>query len=293
MGSILTSLEEYKPIDPDDYQSLRAREEEESQDPQQECKKRYALCGKITLFLVVLSLVVLGLIPILKNANRATGGGGFGAPAGQTGGGGGGAGSGGDVLSKYIFYQKNRGAITPKLTEPGTGNPLLWYTLSDVLVGGASAAAVDTSADGGLQFYGVVSAGAGMGFVSCRTDLNGLPANVRAVALTTSGGDSREYKLNIQQSLAGPNSTQPPAYQAAFLPNSKGQTQRMCKTLSEFKAVSDGGELAGAGPLQNQDVLSVGILLDHTRGANRLQKGSGTYPFALRIESVEWLEQPC
>eukprot|EP00457_Paulinella_chromatophora_P014352 gb/GEZN01014766.1/.p1 GENE.gb/GEZN01014766.1/~~gb/GEZN01014766.1/.p1 ORF type:complete len:291 (-),score=44.08 gb/GEZN01014766.1/:13-885(-) len=290
MGSFLTSLEEYKPIDPGDYQSLKAEEEKaEAQTPMQ---KRCRHAGKFCLFVVLLALIVSGLVPILKNAKNQTANrdpmGGTGPQSGPNK-----AGTAEEVLKHYITYQKTRGALSPAIAAPAGKDPLVWYAINDIVMGGESSSIVETSRDGGVVWYGVVITEGG-GFSSFRADLvKGLPYEVVAVAITTKRGDARQYTINIEQNKAGVNNTAPPSFTAYFNPNANGQSLRVCKTLKDFQAASHGSEASQQAPLDNKSIKSFGLLLNHASGANRDKYGEGVFPFSLTVEKIEWLRTPC
>eukprot|EP00808_Paulinella_micropora_P000857 g46266.t1 len=196
---------------------------------------------------------------------------------------------------KAYWYFKNRAQIGQQGLESGfctpAGTPLSFYCINDVVMGGRSDSGLAPTPSGGLLFQGVIST-VGGGFTSFRADLpDRVPENIQAVAITTRGGDGREYKMNFQYN----GSFQfPITYEALFTPAADGSSLRTCLTLRrDFKPVYMARSLWVKDPLHPPNLLTVGLLLNHVSGINRKAFGDGDFPFALEWEKLEWLTQPC
>eukprot|EP00457_Paulinella_chromatophora_P008678 gb/GEZN01008719.1/.p1 GENE.gb/GEZN01008719.1/~~gb/GEZN01008719.1/.p1 ORF type:complete len:382 (-),score=68.37 gb/GEZN01008719.1/:146-1291(-) len=196
---------------------------------------------------------------------------------------------------KAYWYFKNRAQIGQTTKQSGLcsarGAPLNFYSINDVVMGGRSSSTIEPTPSGGLLFEGVVST-VGGGFTSFRADLpDRVPSDVKAVAVTTKGGDGREYKINFQY-----NGTFqfPITYEGKFRPTADGSTLRSCFSLSrDLKPVYMARPLWVKDPLSPPQVLTVGLLLNHVSGANRQKFGDGEFPFSLELERLEWLTQDC
>eukprot|EP00808_Paulinella_micropora_P031850 g57601.t1 len=180
---------------------------------------------------------------------------------------------------------------TPKLKGPD-GSALQFYVVNDVVMGGRSLSDARTSENGGLVFSGMVNTDGG-GFASVRADLpNGLSPDITAVAVTTSRGDGREYKLTLQAQPAGQPTDSPLlSYAGTFQTNPEGQSVRAVFRLTELSPSLRGRPVPGAGPPDAGSVQAVGLLLNHLRGANWERFGAGQHAFSLHVEDIEWLRK--
>eukprot|EP00808_Paulinella_micropora_P024834 g66135.t1 len=188
----------------------------------------------------------------------------------------------GSAAKAYWYYMEPQD-VQNSLTGPAPlagadGEPLSFYTVNDPIMGGRSQSAVAKAPNGAIRFEGVISTRGG-GFASMRSDLpNGLPDEVVAVALTTSGGDGREYKLFFHQQTSN---NIPFNYEAKFKPDPSVERLRSCFVLKkDFKPTLRGNQLPISKPPQPRALRTVGLVLNHVSGYNKETYGQACPKYA-------------
>ena len=187
------------------------------------------------------------------------------------------------VLANGMAYMKEMRHETVDALSIN-GNPLSWYRVNDVVMGGHSTSTIRRLADGGLNFSGVISTRDG-GFASCSTIEQPLhfPANLAAFNVSVTG-NGELYKLTFKTS----DSIWEPIWQAD-LPRAslvKGVRHNFLLPLSSFKANRMGSPVSESRLLASE-IVSIGLnlaLIDENGDPNpHFESG----PFELLVHRID------
>lgn len=149
-----------------------------------------------------------------------------------------------------------------------------WYSIDDVVMGGASASRIDHDSRGHAVFSGVVSFANNGGFASVRCRVvESCRARIKAYALTVRG-DGKTYKLSLRD---GPE-FDGVSYQAKFQAP-PGDWVRIQLPVTDFVPVWRGRPVPDAPVLDTTRIRQIGFLI-----ADR-QEG----PFRMEIQSINAL----
>lgn len=141
-----------------------------------------------------------------------------------------------------------------------------WRTVDDVVMGGVSSSTIRIENGIGI-FSGHLSLENNGGFTSVRSNPKALGLKQGDSVIARLKGDGREFSLNLYV----PNQRTAFSYRAKFT-TKKGEWQEIEVPLEKFVATSFGQEMPEMGPLNPEDVVSVGFLLgDKKEGAFRLE----------------------
>jgi hypothetical protein len=176
------------------------------------------------------------------------------------------------------------------------GNRLKWHRLDDGVMGGQSSTLhqVESVDDGDCQqilhFTGQINTNGG-GFCSIRSPIEGgLPSDTTGIRLSFIG-DGKTYKFLVSdgnKSTFGP-SRRSPSWQVD-LPTNKQEETRVI-SLDSFTPSVIGGPLDTSVKLNPTQVKEMGFMLSlklSNGESNPVETfGSGTFPFSLKIRSIE------
>lgn len=131
-----------------------------------------------------------------------------------------------------------------------------WRTVNDGVMGGRSDGRFRIIENGKMEFFGVLSLENNGGFASVRSRAKGLDLREGDSLVTRVRGDGRRYTLNLYI----------PSRRRAFCYRSEFQTKKgtwieVRVPLTKFIATSFGRPLKNSGPVNPQQVNSIGILL--------------------------------
>lgn len=146
-----------------------------------------------------------------------------------------------------------------------------WQTVNDTVMGGRSDGRFMLSANR-LVFFGNLSLQNNGGFASVRSRSQSLGLQPGNTIVARVKGDGRRYTLNLYV----PGRRTAFSYRVAF-DTPQGQWIDLRVPLDRFVATSFGQTVLNAGPVNPQQVNSIGFLLGDKRAG----------PFRLEVESVK------
>ena len=131
-----------------------------------------------------------------------------------------------------------------------------WRTVNDGVMGGRSDGRFRIMEDGKMEFFGVLSLENNGGFASVRSRAKELDLRAGDSLVTRVRGDGRRYTLNLYV----------PSRRRAFCYRSEFQTKKdawieVRVPLTKFVATSFGRTIKNSGPVNPQQVNSIGFLL--------------------------------
>lgn len=142
-----------------------------------------------------------------------------------------------------------------------------WMTINDVVMGGVSSAAVETTDDGTLLFAGEVSLENNGGFASARSRPESWDLGAYSGVTMHFRGDGRRYKLNLKTDASFDGIL----YRVPF-ETREGERQTLRFAFSQFVATSRGRAVPEAPPLDPARIVSIGLLIsDKQAGPFRLE----------------------
>lgn len=167
----------------------------------------------------------------------------------------------------------NTGKMLYDFTDPRAVTD--WTPIHDVVMGGVSSGAMDTTEDGTVLFAGHVSLENNGGFASIRSVPRRWDLGAYSGIAVRFRGDGQRYKLNLKTdaSLDGV------MYRTAF-ETREGEWQTVRFPFSQFRATFRGRAVPGEPPLDPSGIASIGFLIS--------DKQAG--PFRLEIASISAYE---
>lgn len=135
-----------------------------------------------------------------------------------------------------------------------------WQTVNDGVMGGRSDGNFKIRNNWTMEFYGVLSLENNGGFSSVRSRARRLDLQLGDALVARSKGDGRRYTVNLYV----PSRRMAYSYRVEFQ-TKKDEWIEVRIPLKDFVATSFGRILKGAGPVDAQNVASVGFLLGDKR----------------------------
>lgn len=151
-----------------------------------------------------------------------------------------------------------------------------WQNINDGVMGGASEGKFKITDKKTLEFYGTLSLENNGGFASVRTKAKKLDLEKGDVLVARVRGDGREYSMNLH--------VRRPLVAFSFrsmLQTKKDEWIEVKLPLEKFQATSFGRPVKDAGPVDLQEVNSLGFLLGDKKAG----------PFKLEVEWIKVMRE--
>ena len=148
-------------------------------------------------------------------------------------------------------------------TEAAVG----WSAINDVVMGGVSSSAMETTEDGTVVYAGRVSLENNGGFASVRSGVRRWDLGAYSGIAMRCRGDGKRYKLNLKTDASFDGIL----YRIPF-DTREGEWQTVHFPFSEFVANFRGRVVPDAPPLDPERITSIGLLIsDKQAGPFRLE----------------------
>jgi len=178
-------------------------------------------------------------------------------------------------------------ALLSQVASQDTLRPLLdfaapdaaqrWQAVNDSVMGGVSDGRFRMTADRTMEFFGRLSLENNGGFASVRTKPTNFNIHTGDTIVVRVKGDGREYVLNLYT-----RSRQMAFSYRTALPTAKNGWTEVAVPLEEFIPTSFGNRVQGMGPVEPDQINSLGFMLS--------DKNPG--PFKLEIDWVKITPAP-
>ena len=152
-----------------------------------------------------------------------------------------------------------------------------WQAVNDGVMGGVSDGRFRMTADRTMEFFGRLSLENNGGFASVRTKPTNFNIHAGDTLVVRVKGDGREYVLNLYT-----KSRQMAFSYRTALPTAKNEWTEVAVPLEEFIPTSFGNRVQGMGPVEPNQINSLGFMLS--------DKQPG--PFNLEIDWVKIVPAP-
>ena len=152
-----------------------------------------------------------------------------------------------------------------------------WQAVNDGVMGGVSDGRFRMTADRTMEFFGRLSLENNGGFASVRTKPTNFNIHAGDTLVVRVKGDGREYVLNLYT-----KSRQMAFSYRTALPTAKNEWTEVAVPLEEFIPTSFGNRVQGMGPVEPNQINSLGVMLS--------DKQPG--PFNLEIDWVKIVPAP-
>jgi monofunctional biosynthetic peptidoglycan transglycosylase len=176
------------------------------------------------------------------------------------------------LLTVFLTQTAAEKALQPLLDFDGPDASQKWQAVNDNVMGGVSDGRFKITADKTLEFSGRLSLENNGGFASVRTKPTDLEINVGDTLVVRVKGDGREYVLNIYT-----KSRRMAFSYRAPLPTTKDEWTEVSVPLDEFIPTAFGNRVQGMGPVEPDQINSLGFMLSDKRPG----------PFKLEVEWVK------
>jgi monofunctional biosynthetic peptidoglycan transglycosylase len=176
------------------------------------------------------------------------------------------------LLTVFLTQTAAEKALQPLLDFDGPDASQKWQAVNDNVMGGVSDGRFKITADKTLEFSGRLSLENNGGFASVRTKPTDLEINVGDTLVVRVIGDGREYVLNIYT-----KSRRMAFSYRAPLPTTKDEWTEVSVPLDEFIPTAFGNRVQGMGPVEPDQINSLGFMLSDKRPG----------PFKLEVEWVK------
>jgi NADH dehydrogenase [ubiquinone] 1 alpha subcomplex assembly factor 1 len=144
-----------------------------------------------------------------------------------------------------------------------------WQTVNDGVMGGVSDGRFRITPENTLEFFGTLSLENNGGFASVRTKPGELGLSDGDDLVVRVKGDGREYVLNLYT-----KSRRMAFSYRAPLPTVQNEWTEVTVPLEDFIPTSFGREVQGMGPVEPEQITSIGFMLaDKKPGTFRLNVG--------------------
>ncbi len=163
-------------------------------------------------------------------------------------------------------------ALRPLLDFTGHDASQKWQAVNDGVMGGVSDGQFKITPENTLEFSGRLSLENNGGFASVRTKPANFNIHTGDTLVVRVKGDGREYVLNIY-----PKSRRIAFSYRAPMPTIKDEWMEVSVPLKEFVPTSFGNRVQGMGPVEPDQINSLGFMLSDKKPG----------PFKLEIE---WLK---
>jgi NADH dehydrogenase [ubiquinone] 1 alpha subcomplex assembly factor 1 len=131
-----------------------------------------------------------------------------------------------------------------------------WQAVNDGVMGGVSDGRFRITPEKTLEFFGTLSLENNGGFASVRTRPTDFDVKAGDTIVVRVKGDGREYVLNLYT-----RSRRTAFSYRAPLPTTKDEWTEVAVPLEDFIPTSFGREVQGMGPVEPEDIASIGFML--------------------------------
>jgi NADH dehydrogenase [ubiquinone] 1 alpha subcomplex assembly factor 1 len=176
------------------------------------------------------------------------------------------------LLVTFLLQSVAEKPLQPLLDFAGPDVAQKWQAVNDGVMGGVSEGRFKMTTDNTLEFFGRLSLENNGGFASVRTKPTDLEINAGDTIVVRVRGDGREYVLNLYTK----SRRMAFSYRAA-LPTMKDEWTEVSLPLEEFIPTAFGNRVQGMGPVEPDQINSLGFMLSDKR----------TGPFKLEVEWVK------
>jgi NADH dehydrogenase [ubiquinone] 1 alpha subcomplex assembly factor 1 len=176
------------------------------------------------------------------------------------------------LLAVFLMQAVAEKPLQPLLDFAGPDAAQKWQAVNDGVMGGVSDGRFRITADKTLEFSGRLSLENNGGFASVRTKPSDLEINAGDTLVVRVKGDGREYVLNIYT-----KSRRMAFSYRAPLPTMKDEWTEVSVPLNEFIPTSFGNRVQGMGPVEPDQINSLGFMLSDKRPG----------PFKLEVDWVK------
>ena len=176
------------------------------------------------------------------------------------------------LLTVFLMQAVVEKPLHPLLDFVGPDAAQKWQAVNDGVMGGVSEGRFKITADKTMEFSGRLSLENNGGFASVRTKLSNFNIHGGDTLVVRVKGDGREYVLNIY------TKTRRMAFSyRAPLPTTRDEWTEVSVPLDEFIPTSFGNRVQGMGPVEPDQINSLGFMLSDKKPG----------PFKLE---VEWMK---
>jgi monofunctional biosynthetic peptidoglycan transglycosylase len=176
------------------------------------------------------------------------------------------------LLTAFLMQALAEKPLQPLLDFDGPGAAQKWQAVNDGVMGGVSEGRFKITADKTMEFSGRLSLENNGGFASVRTKLTNFDIRGGDTLVVRVKGDGREYVLNIYT-----KSRRMAFSYRAPLPTMRDEWMEVSVPLDEFIPTSFGNRVQGMGPVEPDQINSLGFML------------SDKQPGPFKLE-VEWIK---
>ena len=176
------------------------------------------------------------------------------------------------LLTAFLMQALAEKPLQPLLDFDGPDAAQKWQAVNDGVMGGVSEGRFKITADKTMEFSGRLSLENNGGFASVRTKLTNFDIHGGDTLVVRVKGDGREYVLNIYT-----NSRRMAFSYRAPLPTTRDEWTEVSVPLDEFIPTSFGNRVQGMGPVEPDQINSLGFMLSDKKPG----------PFKLE---VEWMK---
>lgn len=176
------------------------------------------------------------------------------------------------LLTVFLIQALAEKPLQPLLDFVGPDAAQKWQAVNDGVMGGVSEGRFKITADKTMEFSGRLSLENNGGFASVRTKLTNFNIRGGDTLVVRVKGDGREYVLNIYT-----KSRRMAFSYRAPLPTTRDEWTEVSVPLDEFIPTSFGNRVQGMGPVEPDQINSLGFML------------SDKQPGPFKLE-VEWMK---
>ena len=176
------------------------------------------------------------------------------------------------LLTAFLMQALAEKPLQPLLDFVGPDAAQKWQAVNDGVMGGVSEGRFKITADKTMEFSGRLSLENNGGFASVRTKLTNFDIRGGDTLVVRVKGDGREYVLNIYT-----KSRRMAFSYRAPLPTMRDEWMEVSVPLDEFIPTSFGNRVQGMGPVEPDQINSLGFML------------SDKQPGPFKLE-VEWIK---
>jgi len=176
------------------------------------------------------------------------------------------------LLTAFLMQALAEKPLQPLLDFVGPDAAQKWQAVNDGVMGGVSEGRFRITADKTMEFSGRLSLENNGGFASVRTKLTKFNIQGGDTLVVRVKGDGREYVLNIYT-----KSRRMAFSYRAPLPTTRDEWTEVSVPLDEFIPTSFGNRVQGMGPVEPDQINSLGFMLSDKKPG----------PFKLE---VEWMK---
>ena len=176
------------------------------------------------------------------------------------------------LLAVFLMQAVAEKPLRPLLDFAGHDASQKWQAVNDNVMGGVSDGRFKITADKTIEFSGRLSLENNGGFASVRTKPTDLEIKSGDTLVVRVKGDGREYVLNIYI-----KSRRMAFSYRAPLPTTKDEWTEVSVPLKEFVPTSFGNRVQGMGPVEPDQINSLGFMLSDKKPG----------PFKLEVDWVK------